>query len=294
MVARSDIPILLTGETGVGKDQMARYYHSLARPDGPFVAVNCASIPEMLLESELFGYKKGAFTGADRDNTGRIAAADKGVLFLDEIGDMPLWLQAKLLSVLESRRISPLGSTTETEIDFKLIAATNRDLEAMVDDGMFRLDLFYRLSGISFCLPPLRGRSDVIPLLLRHCLGKGNLLLSDSLPAELVGQFLAYSWPGNVRELLNKVKRLEVMAELVAEGDIAELSRAIFPNEKAPASGGSLFERVEQLERQLITEALLATGGNKSEAARRLGIHEATVRTKLKRYGISATDCRAS
>lgn len=294
MVARSDIPVLLTGETGVGKDQMARYYHSLARPDGPFVAVNCASIPETLLESELFGYKKGAFTGADRDNPGRIAAANKGVIYLDEIGDMPLWLQAKLLGVLETHRVSPLGSTVETEIDFKLIAATNRDLEAMVAEGTFRRDLFYRISGIGFCLPPLRERPEDIPILLQHFISRGKLGCSNNLPSELVRQFLAYSWPGNVRELSNKVKRLEVMAELVAEGDIAELSRAIFPDEQPAEACGSLFDRVEQLERQLITEALLATRGNKSEAARLLGIHEATVRTKLKRYGISAADCRAS
>ncbi|MBD3404392.1 tetratricopeptide repeat protein [candidate division GN15 bacterium] len=290
MLSRSDLPVLLSGETGVGKDHMARYYHSLVRPDGPFVAINCASVPEGLLESELFGYRKGAFTGADGNKDGLFLRANGGVLFLDEIGDMPLTLQAKLLGVLERRTLIPLGGTTEVELDIKLVAATNQDLEAMVDDGTFRRDLYYRLSGISFTIPPLRERREDIGMLVESFMRKRGLLGdSESVPAELLRSFLAYDWPGNVRELDNKVRRLEVMAELVNDGDLSELTHAVFGGETATMSheNATLFERVEQFERELLLEALSAARGNKSEAARLLGIHEATVRTKLKRYNIS-------
>jgi two-component system NtrC family response regulator len=291
LLARSDIPILIVGETGVGKDQMARCFHAACRPDGPYVAVNCASVPETLLESELFGYRKGAFTGADADKEGRFAAANSGVLLLDEIGDMPLWLQAKLLGVLEHRRVTPLGTTHEIELDFKLVAATNCNLEAMVEAGTFRRDLYYRLSGITLRLPPLRERKADIPVLLEHFMRRFCILPEGSLvDPELVRIFVSYDWPGNVRELMNKVRRLEVMSELIAEGDLAELSRAIFPDKPTQTEDGGLFEQVERLERQLLTEALMASRGNKSEAARMLGIHEATVRTKLKRFGIRAED----
>lgn len=286
-VAKSDLPLLLTGETGVGKDHMARYFHRLTRPDRPFVSVNCASIPETLLESELFGYRRGAFTGADKDKRGLFVAANGGVLYLDEIGDMPLTLQAKLLGVLETRSVIPVGSTEEVKLDIKLVVATNRDLEEMVANGQFRRDLFYRISGISFRIPALRERKEDIPILLRHFLKRCRLLSDNSMVPEVVHQFVEYDWPGNVRELANKVKRLEVMTELAAEGDLVELTRTVFDHNK-PAAKSSLFEQVEQFERQLLTEALLAADGNKSEAARMLGIHEATVRTKLKRYGITA------
>ncbi|HUV30595.1 MAG TPA: sigma 54-interacting transcriptional regulator [Acidobacteriota bacterium] len=291
MFGHSDLPLMLTGETGVGKDHLARYFHSLVRPGGPFVAINCASVPETLLESELFGYSRGAFTGADASKCGLFVAANGGVLMLDEIGDMPLKLQAKLLGVLERRKVIPLGSTTEVALDVILVAATNKNLEAMVEDGTFRRDLYYRLSGITFRIPPLRERREDIALLLKHFLVEHDLLPEDlAPPAELVRLFLAYDWPGNIRELDNKVKRLQVMSQMVAEGDLVELYRSLFPQSAdldESSDGESLFQRVEQFERKLITEALLAARGNKSEAARLLGVHEATVRTKLKRYGIS-------
>jgi transcriptional regulator with PAS, ATPase and Fis domain len=278
---------LITGETGVGKDHLARYYHSLVRPEGPFVAINCASVPETLLESELFGYQKGAFTGADSDKKGLFEAASGGVLLLDEIGDMPLMLQAKLLGALESRVVTPLGSTRRIGIDILLVAATNQNLEAMVEAGTFRRDLYYRLSGITFHLPPLRERKEDIPLLLEHFMIRRGLLEPGGKPtAELVQQFLAHSWPGNIRELDNVINRLEVMSQSVAAGDLQEVARSILEPEATTDDERGLFDRVEQFERKLITEALLAAGGNKSEAARMLGIHEATVRTKLKRYGI--------
>jgi DNA-binding NtrC family response regulator/uncharacterized protein HemY len=286
-LTRPDLPLLITGETGVGKDHLARYYHSLVRPDGPYVAINCASVPETLLESELFGYQKGAFTGADSDKRGLFEAANGGVLLLDEIGDMPLMLQAKLLGALESRAVTPLGGTRQVGIDILLVAATNQNLEAMVETGTFRRDLYYRLSGITFCLPPLRERKEDIPLLLEHFMIRRGLLESGRKPTpELVQQFLAHGWPGNIRELDNVVNRLEVMSQSVAEGDLQEVARSILAPEAPVDDERGLFDRLEQFERQLITEALLAAGGNKSEAARMLGIHEATVRTKLKRYGI--------
>jgi transcriptional regulator with PAS, ATPase and Fis domain len=287
LIAGADLPLLLTGETGVGKDHMARYFHQLSRPDAPFVAINCASLPETLLESELFGYRKGAFTGAEANKQGLFVAANGGVLFLDEIGDMPVNLQTKLLGVLENRKVVPLGSTVPVDLDIKLIAATNKNLEEMVEAGTFRRDLYYRLSGVTFEIPPLRNRKEDIPLLLSLFMEKCKLSKEgDSIPADLARQFIEYDWPGNTRELYNKVKRLEVMSQLVAEGDLVELSRSIFDSDM-PATANSLFERVEQFERKIILEALLAAQGNKSEAARMLGIHEATVRMKLKRYGIS-------
>jgi DNA-binding NtrC family response regulator/tetratricopeptide (TPR) repeat protein len=287
VIGRTDLPILLMGETGVGKDHLARYYHRLVRPGRPFIAINCASVPETLLESELFGHKRGAFTGADNDKMGLFATANGGVLFLDEIGEMPLSLQAKLLGVLEHKKMLPLGSTKEIDLDIKLIAASNCELEVMVEQGRFRRDLFFRLSGMSFHIPPLRERKADIPLLLRQFLVNSSLLNEDQqVPAEILRQFLEYDWPGNVRELQNKVKKLAVMASMVAEGDLVELSRSLLSDD-GEAIDGSLTKRVGEFERQLILEALLAARGNKSHAARMLGVHEATVRTKLKRYNIS-------
>ena len=287
LIGRSDLTLLLRGETGVGKDHMVRLFHSVTRPDCPFVVVNCASVPETLLESELFGYHRGAFTGADTNKQGFFAAANGGVLYLDEVGDIPLSLQAKLLGVLETKQVTPLGSTEQIQLDVKLVAATNKDLETMIEHETFRRDLFYRLSGYTFTIPPLRNRKEDIPPLLRHFMRKCNLLLdSNKISAQLIHQFVRYHWPGNIRELSNKVKQLGVMAEMAAGGDLVELSRSILFSE-APLAETSLFNRIEQLERQMLIEALVAAGGNKSKAARMLGIHEATMRTKMKRYGIS-------
>lgn len=286
LLGYTDLPVLLIGETGVGKDHMARFFHEVVRPGKPYVAINCASLPETLLESELFGYQRGAFTGAYSEKQGLFVAANEGVLFLDEIGDMPLHLQTKLLGVLESRQVTPLGSTRPVKLDIKLIAATNQALEKMVEEGKFRRDLFYRLSGLTFEIPPLRKRKEDIPLQMKYFMSRCSLTFEgNSLPSDLIRQFIEYDWPGNTRELFNKIKRLELMTQMAAEGDLIELSRSMFKPDEISGSN-TLFERVEQFERKLITEALLAAGGNKSEAARMLGIHEATVRTKLKRYEI--------
>jgi len=196
MIARSDLPVIFTGETGVGKDHMARYFHSISRPEGPFVAINCASIPETLLESELFGFKKGTFTGADANKPGLFLTANNGVLFLDEIGDMPPTLQTKLLGVLEKRKVLPLGSTEEVYIDIKLVTATNKNLKAMVNEGTFRRDLYYRISGIGFEIPPLRNRKEDIPLLLDYFMRKSSLLeTGENIPSEFLGKPVKISPP---------------------------------------------------------------------------------------------------
>ncbi len=288
LFAKSDLAILITGETGVGKDHLARYFHSVVRPDGPYVAINCASVPESLLESELFGFAKGAFTGADSAKIGLFVAANGGVLLLDEIGDMPLALQAKLLAVLERRRVLPLGATNEIDLDIKLVAATNCDLEKMVEEGEVPTRPLLPAERHCVSIPPLRERREDIPLLVNYFLQQAGLLAEGELPAgALVRQFMDYDWPGNVRELANKIKRLEVMTQLVSDGKLEEVARTIFAGTTVPADG-NFFDRVEKFERQLITERSLAAHGNKSEAARLLGVHEATVRMKLKRYGIAA------
>jgi transcriptional regulator with PAS, ATPase and Fis domain len=283
----SDLPLLITGETGTGKDYLARYFHSIARPDGPYVAVNCAAVPDTLIESELFGYQKGAFTGADNNKQGLFLAANGGVILLDEVGELPLALQAKLLSIIETKRLRPLGTAQEVTLDLKIVAATNRDLYAMVKDGTFRLDLYYRLAGITFELPPLRERKEDIPYFLELFMRRDGLINGSRPDPALIRQFMDYEWPGNIRQLENKVKHLAVMASLAKEGSITELSRSFF-EEKREEETNSLFEQVERFEKRLLLEALAASNGNKSEAARILAIHESTLRAKMKRYSLEA------
>jgi len=287
LLRNSDLPILLTGETGTGKDYLARYFHSLARPEGPYIAVNCAAVPDSLIESELFGYQRGAFTGADTDKTGLFLAANHGVLLLDEVGELPLTLQAKLLNVLEEKKLRPLGTAKEVELDIVVIAATNCNLEEMVENGTFRRDLYYRLAGITFELPPLRERKEDIPHLLRLFMKNSGLLNGNKPEPELVSQFISYDWPGNIRQLQNKVKQLAALSSMAREGSVVELSRSFF-EDKQEAETVSLFDQVERFEKKLLTEALLAANGNKSEAARLLNIHESTLRAKMKRYDMTA------
>jgi transcriptional regulator with PAS, ATPase and Fis domain len=284
----SDIPILITGETGSGKDHLARYFHSISRPQGPYVAVNCAAVPDTLMESELFGYRKGAFTGAETDRHGLFLAGNNGVLLLDEVGDLPWALQVKLLNVIETKKLRPLGTSREIELDLIILAATNRDLYQMVEEGDFRRDLYYRLAGITLELPPLRERKEDIPYLLGYFMRKYDLLKGNgTLDGELVRQFVSYDWPGNIRQLENKVKQLSVMAAMAKDGSVAELAQSFF-QDRRDESGQSLFEQVEQFEKRLLTEALISAGGNKSEASRILSIHESTFRAKMKRYGLEA------
>ena len=288
LLGGSDLPILLTGETGTGKDHLAKYFHSIVRPDGPFIAVNCAAVPDTLIESELFGYQKGAFTGADDNRQGLFLAANKGVLLLDEVGELPLSLQAKLLSVLETKKLRPLGTAREYPLDIILIAATNRNLFEMVENGTFRQDLYYRLAGITFELPPLRERREDIPHLLELFMKQFGLLSDGQKPeTDLVRMFVNFDWPGNIRQMENKIKQLSVLASMAKEGSIVELSRSFFESGNDQESH-SLFEQVEQFEKQLLIRALIAAGGNKSEAARLLSIHESTFRAKMKRYELVA------
>lgn len=289
MVRNGDLPILLTGETGVGKGQLAKHFHALARPGKPFISVNVTNMPENLLESELFGHKKGAYTDAVESSVGLLAAANGGVLFLDEIGEMPLKLQTRLLNVIEEKRFRPLGSVEEVEVDFILITATNCDLKAMVEEGGFRRDLYHRLDGFTFDIPALRDRKEDIALLLEHYLSRYGLLAAGQAPeSELVRRFVSHSWPGNVRELENMVKRMKAFSSLVKEGSLVELVQSAFDADREVETG-DLFNQVEQFERGLILEALIASSWNKSRAARQLKIHESTLRAKMKRYEIHQT-----
>lgn len=289
LLKNSSLPLLLTGETGTGKDFMARYFHSIARPTGPYLAVNCAAVPDTLIESELFGYQRGAFTGADNNRRGLFMAANRGVLLLDEIGELPLTLQAKLLSILETKRLRPLGTSEEFELDLIVIAATNRDLTEMVKAGLFRSDLYYRLAGITVEIPPLRERKEDIPFLLEFFMRREGLLSEGDRPAaELVRQFIGYDWPGNIRQLENKVKQLAALSAMARDGSIVELACSFFDSRREEPTN-SLFEQVEKFEKRLLMEALAAANGNKSEAARILSIHESTLRAKMKRYCLETT-----
>lgn len=288
LLRNSNIPILLTGDTGTGKDFLARYFHSIARPNKPYVAINCAALPDTLIESELFGFQRGAFTGADASRPGLFVEANGGVLLLDEIGELPLPLQAKLLNVLESRRLRPLGTTNEITLDIIIIAATNRNLAEMVEAGTFRRDLYYRLAGVTFELPPLRERKEDIPYLLELFMHRHNMLNGGGPEPELVKQFVDYDWPGNVRQMENRVKQMAALSSLAKDGSYLELARSFFEVSREEETR-SLFKQVEQFEKRLLVEALIATGGNKSRAARLLSIHEATFRAKMKRHGMSET-----
>lgn len=296
--ARVPSTVLITGESGTGKEVVARAIHEAGpHADGPFVSVNCAAIPESLLEAELFGYEDGAFTGAKKGGKpGKFQLAHGGTLFLDEIGDMPLAMQAKILRALEEKKVEKVGGVSETEVDVRIIAATNKPLEDMVREGTFREDLFYRLNIIRIHLPPLRERKTDIPALLAHhmermCRQFGVAL--KSFTKEAMEVLVDYSWPGNIRELVNVVEWLISMVE----GDVIEREHlpaylsTVQPAVSAlPDQGVRIAdlwkEMVYQSERERIAAALVAAGGNKAEAARRLGIHRSTLYEKLKKYGL--------
>ncbi|PKL97077.1 MAG: sigma-54-dependent Fis family transcriptional regulator, partial [Gammaproteobacteria bacterium HGW-Gammaproteobacteria-9] len=263
-VLHSPVNVLLTGETGTGKELVARAIHDCGfRRSKPFVVQNCASLPEQLLESELFGYRKGAFTGADRDRSGLLDAANGGTLFLDEIGDMPLLLQAKLLRVLQEGEVRPLGSTETHKVDVRVVAATHRDLRSQVENGLFREDLFYRLSHFPIELPPLRERDEDILRLARHFADKACAFLqrdlcrwSDAALERLAG----YAFPGNVRELKGLVER----AVLLCEGGELLPEHFNLHVEASLDSSLNLRERMERVERSLLMDCLRKNGGNQS------------------------------
>ncbi len=285
--------VLLTGESGTGKEVLARAIHAQSgRRAEAFVAVNCGAIPETLLESELFGHAKGAFTGADRARRGLFMEADGGTLFLDEIGELPPSLQVKLLRVLQEEEVRPLGESKSLHVDARVIAATSRDLEQDVADGRFRADLFYRLNVVRIRVPALRERREDIPVLVDHFLERFRLALAKpvrGIADDALDRLVAYAWPGNVRELENVIER----AIILAEGDrigLRELPTSVISPERAPgrsAAGDLSLRRARKaLEADLIQRALRATGSNRTHAARLLEISHRALLYKIKEYGI--------
>ena len=294
-VADYKTTVLITGESGTGKELIARAIHfNGSRHSGPLVSINCGGIPETLLESELFGYKKGAFTDARRDKMGRFEEAHNGTIFLDEIGELPFSLQIKLLRVLQEEEITPLGSTGVKKIDVRVVAATAKDLGEEIKKGLFREDLYYRINVITIYLPPLRERFEDIPLVTEHFIEVFNTKLKKNIKgvsSEVMEQFMAYPWPGNVRELENVIER----AILLAPGDTLEISD-LPPTLKAdqyPLSGfapediSSIKVASRMLEKELIERALGKTGGNRTKAAKMLEVSRPMLISKIKVYGLS-------
>ena len=286
--------VLILGESGTGKELVARAVHySGARRAAPFIAVNCGAIPENLLESELFGHVKGAFTDASTDKAGLFEQADRGTLFLDEIGEMPLALQVKLLRVLQEGEIRRVGASSSRKIDVRVISATARDLELSVSAGRFREDLFFRLNVFSMLLPPLRERVEDIPLLLDHFLEKHGKLMGKNnvrCSPEVARALLNYSWPGNIRELENCIERCLVLCDegTIGADSLPEKLRQVAAVSPLAGPFGSLsIKRAEeQLERELMRQALEKTGGNRTHAARLLEISHRALLYKLKEYGM--------
>lgn len=289
--ARNKLTVLILGETGTGKDLIAEAIHKHSdRASRPMKSVNCAGLNENLLESELFGHVRGAFTGAVSDRKGYFVAADGGTLFLDEVGDMPLNMQAKLLRALERREITPVGSTDVRRVDVRVIAATNADLHKLKEDGKFREDLYYRLNQWVIEVPPLRERRDDIPVLADHLRQRANRTHDTACPgisSEAMSYLTRYFWPGNVRELANVIEALVVEAEnqQIEADHLPEHirgSREIVP----AAAAGMVGLTMAQVERMMIERTLQATAGNREQAARILGIGTRTLYRKIKEYGL--------
>ena len=290
-VARSQAPIYISGESGSGKELAARLVHQLgARRDRPFVAVNCGAIPENLMESEFFGYRKGAFTGAEMDRVGFFQAADGGTLFLDEVADLPLMMQVKLLRAIQEKRVRRIGATAEDAVDVRIICATHRSLEALVEQGHFRQDLFYRLNVIELRMPSLRECREDIPLLAQSVLARLAAVSSVPVPAltpAALAALAAYPFPGNVRELENVLERaLALMSG--KQIDVADLRLApAAPSEEVQAGEAPLQEYLDQAERKAILEALAKTRYNRTAAARLLGVTFRSLRYRMERLGLN-------
>jgi len=285
-ISGSSSNVLVTGESGTGKELVAKAIHyNGSRKDGPFIAVNCAAIPETLLESELFGYKKGAFTDAKIDKKGLVFEANEGTLFLDEVTEMPPTLQAKLLRVIEEREVRPLGDTNSYPVDARVISTSNRDVKSLIQEGRFREDLFYRLKVIDIELPPLRERREDIPLLVQHFLnkfGQDSKKNVSGISEDALRGLLNYSWPGNVRELENVIQRAITLSQH------EEILPEDLPTPLVEVAGENLIEKglkekytVEQLEKEYIRKVLAKVGGNKSKAAEILGFDRKTLYRKL-------------
>jgi len=285
----SQVNVLLTGESGTGKDLIARtlHYHS-TRKHAPFVPVNCAAIPEHLLESELFGYVRGAFTDARKDKKGLFVEAHGGSLFLDEVSELPLSLQAKLLRVIEDKDVRPLGATKGEKVDVRIMAATNRDLRHAVGEGKFRTDLFYRLDVVEVHLPPLRERPEDLPLLIQHFIARSaQSSRARRLSVEALRILLNYPWPGNVRELENTIERALVLCsgEEITEADLPPHVTMSKPHVMNLQDAFLRRHSLADLEREYIVLTMEGTEGNKSETADRLGIDRKTLYRKLEEYG---------
>ncbi|MBW1989965.1 MAG: sigma-54-dependent Fis family transcriptional regulator [Deltaproteobacteria bacterium] len=295
VAAPTETTVLITGESGTGKELVARSIHANSpRADKPLVVVNCAAMPETLLESELFGHEKGAFTGADRRREGRFAQADGSAIFLDEIGEMPASMQARLLRVIQEREIKPVGSDRVRSVDVRILAATNRDLAAEVSAGTFREDLYYRLNVMPIHVPPLRERPEDIPVLAQHFLAKyaeKNRKEAKGFTPQAMDLLVKYPWPGNVRELENAVERAVIL--MTGQHVTVRELPAPVARSQAAESGGPPPElpdtaprSLEEAEKQAVKNALAAANGNKSEAARVLGITRKTLHAKLKKWGL--------
>jgi transcriptional regulator with PAS, ATPase and Fis domain len=291
--AVTDSTVLITGESGTGKERVARFIHQHSRRSkGPFVGVNCAALPESLLESELFGHEKGAFTGAVTKKTGLFAAASGGTLFLDEIAEVPRTMQVKLLRALQEHAVRPVGGVKEVGVDARVLAATNQDLEQLVQAGGFRKDLFYRLRVIALQLPPLRERrDDVLPLarlfIAKTC--RQNSCGPCALSSDVLDALHAYAWPGNVRELENAIERAVVLAEgqpRIELGDLPPEVRAGAAGEEGSGDGEPLT--LAEVERRHILATLQRLGGNRAATARALGIGDNTLWRRLKKYRVPA------
>ncbi|MEO6576961.1 MAG: sigma-54 dependent transcriptional regulator [Polyangiaceae bacterium] len=295
-VASSEANVLVSGESGSGKELVARAIHSLsARSAGPFVAINCAAVPDALLESELFGHARGAFTDAKEAQPGLFVHARGGTLFLDEIGDMPLGLQPKLLRVLQERAVRPLGAKNEVPVDVRIIAATNRDLESAIEEHRFREDLYYRINVIHIPLPPLRARGgDVLPLAMSFIRRLAEQSHKDvtSISQDAAEKLVAYAWPGNVRELQNSMERAVALTRFseICVDDLPEKIRD-YRSSHVVVAGDDPTELVplEEVERRYILRVLEAVAGNKTAAARILGLERKTLYRKLERYGVEST-----
>ena len=291
-VAPTDHTILIEGESGTGKELVARFIHQHSeRSKGPFIAVNCAMLPEGLLESELFGHAKGAFTGAHKRHLGYIERSHDGTLFIDDIDDMPMRLQVKLLRVLQEREIQPIGSQQAIAVNFRVVCATKANLMAMVRENTFREDLYYRLNIIALTLPPLRERKQDLPLLIDHFINKhqpGGKRIE--IQPEQLAKLMAYDWPGNVRELENTVQRLIALPPdagylLVPEAGKPDPAPGNAAAAADPESFGSFAEYIESCERDIISWAMRSSGDNISAAARRLGLPRSTLQSKLEKMG---------